>query len=94
MRQMPPSSSSYVLTFGLERTHPSGFRRSLASDRPSAMVLASAKLRFYPDGVVYGIGYVLPAAGSGTDSTHWLVTETALQWPRGSRNPRYRLLHQ
>lgn len=52
------------------------------------------QLRVYPDGVVYGIGYSLPAVGFGSDDTHWLVTETALQWPRNSKKPGYHLWHR
>jgi hypothetical protein len=73
-----------------------GFGRTISTGvgfGETMFIESGLELRVYPDGVVYGIGYVVPASGSGSDQIYWLVTQTSVQWPRKSKNPTYFLRH-
>jgi hypothetical protein len=83
----PSKQLSAVAGHGVTFTHGVGFGET-------RFLWSGLQLRVDPDGVVYGIGYTIPAVGFGSDDTHWLVTETALQWPRNSKKRSYHLWHQ
>jgi hypothetical protein len=83
----PSKQLSEAAGHGSTFSHGVGFGETM-------FLCSGLQLRVYPDGVVYGIGFSLPAVGFGPDDKHWLITETALQWPRISKKPDYHLWNQ